>query len=76
MRTWLAIQFAGAILGALAGIVIGASGTTIFLQLFGAVVFGFAALTMAVIGIGAVAEDQSKQELVVLREIRDALKPR
>lgn len=74
MRVWLGIQLFGAFIGALVGIMTGLTATTIFHQMLGTVIFGFAALTIAVIVTGEVAHAQAATLATLLREVRDAVR--
>lgn len=73
MKVWIGCQYVGALLGCVAGFLIGITATTIFVQMLGAVVFGLSAVGLAVLSASLYAAELAEQQTAVLREIRDRL---
>jgi len=73
MRLILSLMFLAALGLALAGVLWLIQATTLPHQVIAGAIVGLSLLVAAVIGVGAVAEDQSKQEIALLRAIHDRL---
>lgn len=73
MKFLIGCQYVGAVIGAIAGMLIGMTATTIFLQMLGAVVFGLSAVGIAVLSHAIYAGELAEQQTALLREIRDRL---
>lgn len=73
MRVWLAIQFLAGLLGIIAGTMVAMTAKSAIHEIEAMLLVGFSALTMAVIGCGAVADDKAERQEALLREIRDRL---
>jgi hypothetical protein len=75
MQIWLVIQFIGALLSAAAGATVAASARSAIHEIEAILLIGFGALIMAIISVGALLADRSKQDAdqlaALLREIRD-----
>ena len=75
MKFLIGCQYIGAVIGAIAGIIIGMTATTIFLQMLGAVVFGLSAVGIAVLSHAIYAGELAEEQTRLLREISGKLTP-
>lgn len=74
MRVWLGLQFVGALLSAIGGVLVALAAKSAIHEIEAALLIGFGSLVMAAIGASSVAEDQAKEQATLLREIRDAMR--
>lgn len=70
MSVWLAIQFLGALLSALGGLLVAMNAKSAIHEIEAILLIGLGSLVMAVIGVGAMLAGKAEEQAQLLRDLR------